>query len=228
MPWTAKRAASRNAEFSQGAGDGSAHVARSTGAFPIEIPDGPESQGIREALPWGPQILLLFCVFGWLMLGTLWDLIPRDIAIAAGLALALLAAASVILMLRRHDRRVVLVPLAGEIGLYREGQFAYRFSASSLRKEGFDWVYPIKMLVLLGILVLLTGGLLAVELRDLPKRANDLWAFAYVFAYACIAFAAVVRSQLLMVWYWIPEGAEGGTRRVGVPRRQARKLQSAK
>ena len=102
------------------------------------------------------------------------------------------------------------------------------FSASALRKESWDWVYPMKMLILIGILVLLTGGLLAVGLRDVPKSMKDLWVFAYLFGYACFAFAEIVRSQLLLVWYWIPDGLEGRTRRVGLPRRRERALSSAR
>jgi hypothetical protein len=55
-----------------------------------------------------------------------------------------------------------------------------------------------------------------------------LWAFAYLFGYACFAFAAIVRSQLLLVWYWIPDGPEGRTRRVGLPHRRERALSSAR
>ena len=111
---------------------------------------------------------------------------------------------------------------------HREGRFAYRFSASALRKESWDWVYPMKMLILIGILVLLTGGLLAVGPRDVPKSMKDLWTFAYLFGYACFAFAAIVRSQVLLVWCWIPDGPEGRTRRVWLPRRRERALSSAR
>jgi len=197
-------------------------------AFPLEFPARWESQAISEAFPWGPQTLFLLCVFGWLILGFFWDLIPEGIAMAVAPPLAVFAALSVMLILRRHARRAVFVPIAGEVGVYREGRFAYRFSASALRKESWDWVYPMKMLILIGILVLLTGGLLAVELRDVPKSMKDLWVFAYLFGYACFAFAAIVRSQLLLVWYWIPDGPEGRTRRVWLPRRRERALSSAR
>jgi hypothetical protein len=208
--------------------DGPSLGVLSAGAFPLEFPEQWESKGISEVFPWGPQMLFLLCVFGWFICGDLGDLIPQGAAMPLALSLGVLAACAVIRILRRRTLRVVLVPMAGEVGVYREKRFAYRFSASALRKDSWDWIYPVKMLILIGILVLITGGLLVVALRDLPKSMNDFWVFAFLFGYACFAFAAIVRSQFLIVWYWIPDGTDGGTRRVGLPRRRERALSSAR
>jgi hypothetical protein len=198
------------------------------GAFPLELPASGEAHGVREGFAWGPQHVLLFCGLGWLLLGTLGAVVPQGVAMGLALSLAVLAALAVIRILRRRAGRVVLLPMADEVGVYRDGRFAYRFATSALRQDSWDWVYLTKMLILTGLLVLLTGGLLAVELRDLSPGvapgATDLWLFAYLFGYAGFAFVAILRSQLLLVWYWLPEGPEGGERRVAFPRREARRL----
>jgi len=200
-----------------------------TSIFPASINGALESRAVRESLTWGPQAALLLCGFVWLVLyGVRNDELVRDpITIGIGLGASVLGAFAVIQILRRHARRVVIVPMADEVGVYREGRFAYRFPTSALQKDSFDWIYPIKMLIFTGILVLIMGGILAVELQRVSPASNDLWAFAYLFGYACFAFFSIVRSQFFLVWYWIPEGPEGGKRRVGFPRRKARRLPSA-
>jgi hypothetical protein len=202
-----------------------------SGVFPLELSGDGEKPGLREAFAWGPQALLLLCVFGWLVLGFAGDLIPPGFTIPLAVSLAGVAALAVIRILRRRASRVVLIPVGDEVGVYREGRLAYRFPASALRKEGWDWFYTLKMAVLIGMLVLISGGLLAVGVRDLwrgvARDAQDLWAFAYLFGCACFALVAVLRSQLLLVWYWMPEGPEGDVRRVGFSRREARRLLAA-
>lgn len=201
-----------------GLGQGTA----SLGQFPLELPASWEARGVPEAFALGPHATLLGCGLGWFLLEALGDELPPPAVLAAAVALALLAAAAAILLLRRRARRVVLVAHAGEIGVYREERFAYRFPAGGLRKDAVDWLYLAKMLAYFSILVLLMGGILAIELRDFSPGTRDLWVLVYVFGYACFALAAVIRSQLFLVWYWIPEGPEGTERRIGLPRRRAR------
>lgn len=200
---------------------------RSDGIFSPFLNAELEARGVREAFSWGPQALLLLCGLAWLVLALFREdlLGGRAIVTSVASAAAVLAALAVIQILRRRRRRATLVPMHGQLAVYSDGAFQYSFSPSEAKKHPTELHYLLHTAVPMLLLVLLTAFFVWDSWRD--PHVEERLVFAYLFMYACFGLVAAVRTQLILVWYWIPEGSGTAKRCAGFSRKSARVLRAA-
>lgn len=196
--------------------------------FPAQLDSETETRGARESFPWGPQTILFFCGLVLLYLfvardaGLFWNWITNGIAGAT----ALLAALAVRYAAKRNRRRIVFLPWSGRVGLYRGGVFQYSFASPEMLRNPVSTLYTLhELFVMLAMIAI--GGLILWEgvVRNPAKSSPaDLALGLYPLFFAIFGLVAVVRSHVLMHWYWIPNGKGKTTLAIGFSRKENRKL----
>lgn len=200
--------------------------------FPAQLDSEMESYGVRESVAWGPQTLVLLSGLVLLYLfvvreaGLFWNWITTGIAGA----MALLAALAVQYAVRRHARRIVLLPWSGQLGLYRGGVFQYSFGPAEMLRNPVSTLYTLHELLIMLAMIAIAGLFLweGVVRNPAESPPADLALGIYPLFFAIFGLVAVVRSHVLMAWYWLPNGKGKTNVSIGLSRKENRKLQSGK
>jgi hypothetical protein len=200
--------------------------------FPLQLDQAEiENRCARESFTWGPQALWLLCGLIWLFY-----LLVRDLAELAwnamffGLGATVLAALGVWYEIRRRKRQVVLCPLRGRIGCYRENRFQYSFSPQEMvrvRPDVFDrLIIVFKLLVPMLLLMVIVAVVMFDGLKQSHQpRFQDLALFVYAMLFALFGFVALWRSHFKLAFFWIPNGKGKTNTRLYLHPRELRKIQ---
>jgi hypothetical protein len=204
-----------------------------TGDFPPHLDDTEiEEHGARESFTWGPQTVWMLCGLVWLFYYYVGDVpeLARNTALI-GLGMTALGAIGAGYELRRRKRRVVLYAYRGRVGCYSGGVFQYSFAPEEMqrvRKDFFGWM----MIVLKGLLpmLMITAGL-GVVMYDGWKNASkvrlqDVWLFIYAMLCPIFGFVAILRSNFILAFYWIPNGKGKTDRPAHFLPREVQRLQA--
>jgi hypothetical protein len=188
------------------------HSAVHPGTFPAQLDEAEiQARGAFEAFTWGPQVLWLLC---GLILLFYWDVrdVPEIAAHTGWVIAGVLAVAGLGLAyeMRRRRRRISLYPLHGQIGLYRNLKFQYSFAPEEMVRQRLDWTgwTMILLKVLLPMLVII--GLLGFGIFEMSKegkyRVGDVVLMVYALLVMAFGFVAVVRSNMVLHFFWVPNG----------------------
>jgi hypothetical protein len=196
--------------------------------FPAQLDSQLEMRGAQESFAWGPQTLWFLSGLVELFLYFTRDVreFNRQITATIAAAAALLAILAWRYAARRRQRRIVLLPVSGWVGLYQGGVFQYSFSPSAMVRNRISKIYASHVLFSVSMLGVIAGVLAWDSIRGnqikghLPELAFAL----YPLAFALFAFVAVLRSHFRMVWYWIPNGRGKTDKAIGFSGEENRKL----
>jgi hypothetical protein len=189
------------------------HPGAWTGDFPPHLDSAEiENQGAREAFTWGPQTVWMLCGLVWLFRYYVRDIpeLARN-TVWIGIAVTALSVIGIGYELRRHRRRLVLYSYRGRVGCYSGGVFQYSFALEEMRRvrpDFFGWM----LIVFKGLLpMLMVSVALGAVLYDGWKKASsarlqDIWLFVYAMLCPLFGFVAILRSNLILSFYWIPNG----------------------
>ncbi|HXO39553.1 MAG TPA: hypothetical protein VN872_13000 [Candidatus Acidoferrum sp.] len=202
-----------------------------TSNFPPHLDEaGNENHIIREAFTWGPQSIWMLCGLVWLFYYYVRDIpqLARNTALI-GTAMTALSAIAGAYELRRRRRRISLYPYHERVGCYSGGVFQHSFATEEMRRvrPGF---YGWMVIVLKGLLPMLmvTVGLGAVMYDAWRKSTDghlqDMWLFVYAMLCAIFGFVAILRSNLFLVFFWIPNGKGQTDCPLHLPARELQKL----
>jgi len=188
--------------------------AHGTGNFPPQLDSAElDSRGAAESFTWGPGATWLLCVQLWLFFHYLRDL-PEvaktmPLLLAGLLVVAALAAA---FDLRRHRRRIVLFPLDGRLGCYREGALQCSFAPEEMvrvRLYPFHWIM-VSLKLLLPLLLLMAGAGLflydSLVMHLVPNPRETTIALGFLLFFAAFGLVASIRSRAILCFFWIPSG----------------------
>jgi hypothetical protein len=169
-----------------------------------------EARCARESFTWGPQAFWLFCGLIWLFyffMGDIPELARNTLLFAAGSTL--LAALAVWYEMRRRNRRTILYPLGGRIGVYRGNAFQYSFSRGEMvreRPDFFGWIMVLfKLLLPMLMLMAIVGVVMYDALKHSgPQPWQGIALFVYLMLFALFGFVALYRSHISLAFFWIP------------------------
>jgi len=196
--------------------------------FPAQLDSQLEIRGAQESFAWGPQTLLFLSGLVELFLFLTRDVkgYNREITATIAAVAALLAVFAWRYAARRQQRRIVLLPSFGRVGLYQGGVFQYSFAPSAMVRNNISKIYAYHVLFTM-LMLMVIGGFLAWEfIRGIRIEGHvlDLVFALYPLAFAVFGFAASYRSHFRMVWYWIPNGKGKTNKQIGFSREENRKL----
>ncbi|MBZ5529255.1 MAG: hypothetical protein LAN71_15315 [Acidobacteriia bacterium] len=188
--------------------------AHRTREFPPQLdPAELDLRGAPESFTWGPPAAWLLCVLLWLFFHYLRDApeVAQYMPLLL-LGLLLLAALAAAYDLRRRKRRIVLFPLDGRIGCYREGVLQYSFAPEEMvrvRLYPFDWIMvSLKLLLPLLLLMAGTGVFLYDSLvtSPVPNPRETVLSLGFLIFFSAFGLVASVRSRAILCFFWIPSG----------------------
>jgi hypothetical protein len=181
--------------------------------FPAQL-DASESEAhaARESFTWGPQTWWMLCALIWLFRYYVRDVpeVARSTMWIA-LVMTLLGVAGTVFAVRRARRRIVLYARGGQIGCYRGGVFQYSFAPDEMQRVRKDF-FSRMMLVLKGLIPLLAIMAILVFVafeawkQSATPRAQDLALLLYAILCTIFGFAAMVRSNFILAFFWLPNG----------------------
>lgn len=185
--------------------------------FPPQLDDSEiANRCARESFTWGPQAWWWLTGLIWLFLFLIRDVpdVARKV-LPFALGATVLAGLAVWYEMRKHKRRIALLPRGDRIGCYRANAFQYSFGREEMllvRKDFFD-----RLMIVLKLLVpmVLLMVIIAVVIYDGIKQGRrqpgqDIAVFVYAMAYAIFGFIAIYRSNFRLLVFWIPN-SEGET-----------------
>ena len=190
-----------------------------------------ETRCARESFTWGPQALWLLCGLIWFFYFVVRDVpeVARNTALI-GLGAAVLAALGVRYELRRRKRRIALYPCGDSIGLYRDNVYQYSFAPAEMiwvRLDFFARAMTVLKALLPMVLVAATAGfVMFVSLKDAgPHAWQDSAILAYCLLFAVFGFTAILRSRLILAFFWLPNGKGDADRPAHFHPREMKRLE---
>ena len=122
-----------------------------------------------------------------------------------------LGVAGAVYAVRRSRRRIVLYTRGGQIACYRGGVYQYSFAPDEMQRVRKD-VFAVMMFVLKGlapmlvVLVILVFVAFAAWQQPAAPRKQDLALLAYAMGCTIFGSVAMLRSNIVLLFFWIPNG----------------------
>ena len=189
--------------------------------FPPTLDTIPEELRVPESFGWTPGALGAACVLsGAAMLvyshGLSDNLWGGGIVVGLG-ALFLWWEYS------RRQRRTVLVPQGGVIGVYRKGAFDLAVSPGQIQYYKLHWLNTARFLIIPGAAA---AGLISAAVGDSGGMDRGMWLFLAVSGATCLLiFGLVVHSRILLKHFYVPR-KKGRAERILLTREMAGRIYS--
>jgi hypothetical protein len=196
--------------------------------FPVQLDPGMDPHAIAETFTWGVQGLILLCGLVGMFLYMVRDakLFPSGVLPVIVAAVGVLAVLGWGFAARRSSRRIVLFFLPGQVGVYSGGIFQYSFALAEMKRYYSSLYTTLKMLIPMLLLAAILGFLVYETIVRSPGGAtsDEKVLLVYCLLFAIFGFIAMFRSQVLMMWFFIPDGKGKTNKSVGFYRRELRRV----